>query len=76
MSKMFPIQPANPHRICWGCDKYCHVDSMACANERSPHPIELFGEDWMAWGDRQLDPLANNGQSLPQTLSNSATKPL
>jgi len=62
MSKMFPIQPANPHRI--------------CANERSPHPIELFGEDWMAWGDRQLDQLANNGQSPPQTLSNSATKPL
>jgi hypothetical protein len=24
---------------------------MACSNERSPHPVELFGEDWLAWGD-------------------------
>jgi hypothetical protein len=27
---------------------------MACANERSPHPVELFGEDWLTWGDKQL----------------------
>ena len=24
---------------------------MACANERSPHPSELFGENWMDWSN-------------------------
>ena len=71
MAKKFPIHPANPERICWGCDKYCpanalmcgncwgcdqfcSIDAMACSNERSPHPAELFGDDWLAWGDQQL----------------------
>ncbi|MEI8168210.1 MAG: DUF3079 domain-containing protein [Rhodoferax sp.] len=55
--KKFPIHPANPDRICWGCDIYCSVNSMACANERSPHPSELFGPDWLDWSnDRQTKP--------------------
>ncbi|MCB8748706.1 DUF3079 domain-containing protein [Rhodoferax sp. U2-2l] len=58
MAKIFPIHPANPHRICWGCDQYCSVDAMGCSNERSPHPSELFGDDWQAWGQRELDRLA------------------
>ncbi|MBP8286659.1 MAG: DUF3079 domain-containing protein [Rhodoferax sp.] len=67
MSKIFPIHPANPHRICWGCDKYCSVDAMACANERSPHPAELFGDDWLAWGDQQLESLDKKDVELWQT---------
>jgi hypothetical protein len=52
MAKRFPIHPAHPERTCWGCDKYCPAGSMACGNgsERSQHPVELFGEDWMAFG--------------------------
>ncbi|BCO26892.1 hypothetical protein MIZ03_1778 [Rhodoferax lithotrophicus] len=57
MAKKFPIHPANPERICWGCDQFCATDAMACANERSPHPAELFGEDWLAWGDQQMAPV-------------------
>ena len=51
LSKKFPISPKNPHRICWGCDKYCPSDSLACGNgsERTQHPAELFGEDWQRW---------------------------
>ena len=56
MTKKFPIHPANPERICWGCDQFCSIHAMACANERSPHPSELFGNDWLAWGDQQLEP--------------------
>ena len=56
MAKKFPIHPANPERICWGCDLFCATNAMACANERSPHPAELFGDDWLAWGDEQLAP--------------------
>jgi hypothetical protein len=50
-SKKFPIAPKYPHRICWGCDKYCAADSLACGNgsERTQHPAELFGEDWHLW---------------------------
>jgi hypothetical protein len=53
--KIFPIRPAHPERTCWGCDKYCAADSMACGNgsERTQHPSELFGDDWAEIG---LDP--------------------
>ncbi|MGZ5199816.1 MAG: DUF3079 domain-containing protein [Telluria sp.] len=52
MAKRFPIIPARPELICWGCDKYCPADAMACGNgsDRTQHPVELFGEDWMAFG--------------------------
>jgi Protein of unknown function (DUF3079) len=48
MARKFPIKPVHPERICWGCDKYCPVDALACGNgsERTQHPVELFGEDW------------------------------
>ncbi|MBA3057863.1 MAG: DUF3079 domain-containing protein [Gammaproteobacteria bacterium] len=54
MNKKFPIHPAKPERLCWGCDQYCSIDAMACSNERSPHPVELFGPDWLEWGDNNL----------------------
>jgi hypothetical protein len=74
MSKVFPIHPANPHRICWGCDKYCSVDAMACSNERSPHPAELFGDDWLDWGDQQLAISEETGtQSFKTGRSSSPT---
>lgn len=49
--KKFPLRPKNPERICWGCDQYCAVDAMSCGNgaERTPHPVELFGDDWQEW---------------------------
>lgn len=48
MARRFPILPAQPHRVCWGCDRYCSADAMLCGNGsvRTPHPSELFGEDW------------------------------
>lgn len=52
MTKKFPDSPAHPERTCWGCDRYCSVNSMLCGNgsERTQHPAELFGDDWRAWG--------------------------
>lgn len=52
MAKKFPIKPAHPDRICWGCDRYCPSDSLQCGNGSlaTPHPSELFGEDWLDWG--------------------------
>lgn len=49
-----PLNPKFPERICWGCDKYCPADDLACGNGtiRTPHPVELFGDDWAAWADR------------------------
>jgi len=48
MQKKFPIHPKHPERLCWGCDLYCPADSLSCGNgaDRTPHPMELFGEDW------------------------------
>jgi hypothetical protein len=45
------MRPRHPERICWGCDKYCGADDLACGNGtiRTPHPVELFGEDWADW---------------------------
>jgi len=51
MSKKFPDHPKNPERICWGCDAYCAASDMRCGNgsDRTPHPAELFGDDWRHW---------------------------
>jgi hypothetical protein len=52
VAKKFPTHPKNPERLCWGCDKYCPAKSMTCGNgsDRTQHPVELFGDDWMHWG--------------------------
>lgn len=57
MAKKFPVHPAHPERICWGCDKYCPVGSMFCGNgsERTPHPVETFGDDWCEWSPASRD---------------------
>ncbi len=50
-----PLKPAHPERICWGCDKYCPADDLACGNGtiRTLHPVELFGEDWLEWAEER-----------------------
>lgn len=55
MSRRFPLHPANPQRVCWGCDRYCAADEMACGNGavRTLHPAELFGDDWFEWAPGQ-----------------------
>ena len=47
------LNPARPERICWGCERYCPADSLGCGNGtiRTPHPIELFGDDWLEWSN-------------------------
>ncbi|WP_083250512.1 DUF3079 domain-containing protein [Acidihalobacter aeolianus] len=64
MAKKFPMHPKYPERICWGCDKYCPADSLCCGNgtERTPHPAELFGDDWYEWGLAAWEP-ASAGQT-------------
>jgi hypothetical protein len=51
-----PLYPLHPERVCWGCDRYCPAHELACGNgsERTPHPVELFGEDWVEWSQEQL----------------------
>ncbi|HKB54768.1 MAG TPA: DUF3079 domain-containing protein [Ramlibacter sp.] len=60
MAKKFPLRPAHPERNCWGCDRYCPADEMACGNgsDRTQHPVEIFGDDWDTWG---LDPVTPAG---------------
>jgi len=61
------LNPKHPERICWGCDKYCSADDLRCGNGtiRTPHPAELFGEDWLEWGiNEEARPAAENEQAL------------
>ena len=43
------LRPKHPERVCWGCDRYCPAGDLRCGNGniRTPHPIELFGEEWL-----------------------------
>lgn len=58
MVKKIALFPPHPERICWGCDKYCAADALRCGNGsgRTPHPIEVLGEDWLEHGDWGFDP--------------------
>lgn len=49
------VHPKHPERICWGCDRYCPADDLACGNGtiRTAHLTELFGDDWLDWAERQ-----------------------
>ena len=55
-----PLRPGNPDRICWGCDKFCPADDMRCGNGtiRCPHPIEIFGDDWVTEVPEAVPPAA------------------
>lgn len=55
--RKLPLHPKNPERVCWGCDKYCPANALACGNGtiRTQHPAELFGDDWMEWSADDRD---------------------
>ena len=57
-AKRFPVNPPHPERNCWGCDRYCAADAMLCGNGsvRTPHPSELFGDDWLDTGPAPAAP--------------------
>ena len=65
-SRMSMTQPAHPERICWGCDRYCPAESLGCANGsiRTPHPRELFGDDWEEFFYRREE-RGNNADPRP-----------
>jgi Protein of unknown function (DUF3079) len=50
-----PLHPKNPERVCWGCDKFCPANALVCGNGtvRTQHPAELFGDDWLEWGQNE-----------------------
>ncbi len=68
MSRKAPLHPRFPERICWGCDKFCPADELACGNGtiRTLHPQELFGDDWLEWfeGWRDRQPAVGSDSAL------------
>jgi DUF3079 family protein len=62
-----PLQPSHPDRICWGCDKYCPADDLACGNGtiRTLHPAELFGADWIDWVDARAASTDASDSAVP-----------
>ena len=71
MAKKFPIKPLHAERVCWGCDRYCAADSLVCGNgsERTQHPVELFGDDWMEFG---LDAPASGAGTTSEQVAAAA----
>lgn len=85
MAKIFPLRPAKPELICWGCDRYCPANSMICGNgsDRSQHPYELFGEGWESFGLNAQDqppaapaPAADDTDAQDGDKSDIRTQPL
>ncbi|HLV68201.1 MAG TPA: DUF3079 domain-containing protein [Polyangiaceae bacterium] len=70
--KKSELHPAHPERVCWGCEKHCPADDLACGNgtERTLHPLELFGEDWLEWAQR--DAAATAPHPLPDGEAEAA----
>lgn len=66
MAKKFPLHPKHPERNCWGCDRYCSVDTLSCGNgsDRTQHPIELLGDDWYEW-EQENEAAQQPIQSVP-----------
>ena len=75
MTKKFPLHPKHPERICWGCDKYCPADSLECGtgSDRTQHPMELLGDDWLEFGDWNLDTATDPLRSIAGTQKESAS---
>jgi hypothetical protein len=63
VTRVVLLHPKHPERVCWGCDKYCPADDLACGNGtiRTPHPCELLGDDWLA-AERRSVPAADRDQ--------------
>jgi len=53
----YPIHPPHPERVCWGCDRYCSANDLVCGSDtvRTPHPVELFGDDWHDAADAEVE---------------------
>lgn len=62
------LDPMNPERICWGCERYCAANDLACGNGtiRTPHPRELFGDDWKEWADEHSESSAVRPKSTSE----------
>ncbi len=75
MAKKFPTHPKYPERICWGCEKFCAAQDMRCGNgsERTPHPVELFGADWLGWGLSASAPAARTERPAEERPDQSAS---
>ncbi len=68
MAKRFPLNPAHPERVCWGCDQYCPSSNMACGNgaSRTQHPVEVLGPDWYQQDFTELENQLPNAARAPQ----------
>lgn len=65
MAKPFPHNPKHPERICWGCDRYCPSNALACGNgaDRTMHPAEMIGDDWYLHGDWGVEQVESTEES-------------
>jgi hypothetical protein len=65
------IHPKHPERICWGCERYCSWNDLACREERVTHPIETEGYDWLELEQTRIA----SRQSRPTLINISVALP-
>lgn len=70
MAVNVPIRPGHPERICWGCEHFCPANDMRCGNgtDRAQHPIELWGENWMAIECDETPPEPTDAPESPSAI--------
>ena len=73
ITRLSLLRTKHPERICWGCDKHCPADDLACGNGtiRTPHPCELFGDDWLEL-EAERHPTGSTSLTLAAHSSGSA----
>ena len=71
------LHPAHPERICWGCDKYCPAEDLACGNGtiRTVRPAELFGDDWLDWEQHRLAAVSRPAEIPPRRSPDPSLSP-
>ena len=72
-----PLHPKHPDRVCWGCERFCPANDLACGNGtiRTPHPLELYGADWVEWARENGIEIGGPDVSEHVTEESRATPP-
>ena len=73
----FPSHPKHPERVCWGCERLCPANDLACGNgtDRTQHPAELFGDDWQQWSEDYMSETSSEARAADAEQPEATTHP-
>jgi hypothetical protein len=58
--------PGKPRQNCWGCGNHCPSHQRRCegVTPRTPHPSEVWGEDWAELAEWAEVPGAGDSEGI------------